>query len=210
MGYSHHRLRTSLRHRGLRLLLGLLLVFDTLRALSIFSSQTAAAQYTPPPNTKRIYIASQHWNTAHLLRDRWNDALLALVKELGQENVFVTIYESGSYDDTKGALKELDQALGELGVDRNITMSDVTHEDELAKQPTGHGWIKIPEGQIGAGQDALRRIPFLATLRNYVLEPLQLLSYQGQYFDSVLFLNDVLFSVCGLQLSMLRQRLTCV
>lgn len=210
MGYSHRRLRNPLRHRGLRVILALVLVFDTLRILSIFSSQTAARLYTPPPSTKRIYIASQHWNTGRLLRDRWNDALLALVKELGPENVFVTIYESGSFDDTKEVLRELDQALGELNVQRNITLSDVTHEDEIRKQPTDHGWIKVPEGQVLAGQDALRRIPFLATLRNYVLEPLQVLSSQGHSFDYILFLNDVVFSVCVVPLSILCRRLTYV
>lgn len=195
MSYSYLR-RRILRHPALRFLLVILLVVDTLRVLSIYSRQTAAALYTPPRNTKRIYIASQHWNTGRVLRERWNSALLELVKELGPENVFITIYESGSYDDTKDALRELDVQLGELNVERDITLSNVTHKDEISKQPTGHGWIKIPNGQT-----ALRRIPFLANVRNNVLRPLRDRSSEGHHFDTILFLNDVVFTVGALRLA---------
>lgn len=175
----------------LRLLLLLLFLYDTLKVLNIYSRQLAAIQYSdsPPKNTKRIYIASQHWNTAPLLRDRWNNALLELVRELGFDNVFVAIYESGSFDDTKSALIELDLRLEEVGVQRNVTLSDVTHEDEIRMQPSNHGWIKTPKN----GKE-LRRIPFLATIRNRVLEPLRHLGSQGETFDTVLFLNDVVFT----------------
>ena len=113
-----------------------------------------------------------------------------LVRDLGPENVFVSIYESGSYDDTKDALRELNDALAELDVRRTIAFSDVSHADEITKQPTDHGWIKTP-----AGQTELRRIPFLSKLRNEVLKPLEKLAEQGEHFDTILFLNDVVFSV---------------
>jgi hypothetical protein len=192
MSYSYLRLRTRswLRHPALRLLLIVLIILDTVHVLHISSHQHAARLQTPPPNTKRIYIASQHWNTAAVLRDRWNDALLKLVQELGPENVFISIYESGSYDDTKDALRELDGALEELKVKRSIILSDVSHKDEIEKQPTEHEWIKTP-----AGQTELRRIPFLSKLRNQVLKPLQELAKEGAHFDTILFLNDVVFSV---------------
>lgn len=174
-----------------RFLLALFLVWDTLHILGLYWHQAASRQSPPPPrNTKRIYIAAQHWNNARLLRERWNDALIALVKELGIDNVYVTIYESGSYDDTKGALRELDLALGQLQVERKITLSEVSHKDEITKQPAEHGWIKTPSGET-----ALRRIPFLAKLRNQILHTLETVTSQGQHFDTVLFLNDVLFTV---------------
>ncbi|KAF2641643.1 hypothetical protein P280DRAFT_468204 [Massarina eburnea CBS 473.64] len=178
-----------LRHPAVRILLSILLIWDTLHILHIHYQQTSNFHSVAAPrNTKRIYIAAQHWNSAHLLRDRWNDALIALVKDLGMSNVFVSIYESGSYDDTKGALRELDLALGDLGVERKIVMSEVSHMDEIAKQP-GEGWAKIPTGEM-----ALRRIPFLAKLRNQVLFTLEALVKEGKEFDTVLFLNDVLFT----------------
>ncbi|KAF2654125.1 glycosyltransferase family 69 protein [Lophiostoma macrostomum CBS 122681] len=191
MSYSYLRLRIRrwLRHPALRLLLIVLIVLDTVHVLHIASRQHAASLQKPPRNTKRIYIASQHWNTAQVLRDRWNDALVNLVQQLGSENVFISIFESGSYDDTKDALRELDEALGELKVERSIILSDVSHKDEIEKQPTEHGWIKTP-----AGDTELRRIPFLSNLRNEVLKPLHVRSESGERFDTILFLNDVVFS----------------
>jgi hypothetical protein len=193
--YHLHRFRRSFRQPALRLFLVLLVLFDTLRLLSIASAQTAASQYNPPPTTKRIYIASQHWNTARVLRAHWNPALLSLVQDLGPENVFVSIYESGSYDDTKDALRELDARLEQLHISRNITLDETSHKDEVTRQPSDNGWLRIPKGQIGEGQMALRRIPYLAKLRNRVLEPLQVLAAKGRHFDTILFLNDVVFTV---------------
>ncbi|KAF2692032.1 glycosyltransferase family 69 protein [Lentithecium fluviatile CBS 122367] len=185
-----HSLRRLTRHPIPRLLLALFLIWDTIHILGIYWAQAASRQSPPPPrNSKRIFIASQHWNNAPLLRDRWNDALVALVKELGVENVYVTIYESGSFDDTKGALRELDMSLSELQVQRTITLSDVTRKDELTQLPAEHGWVKIPTGEI-----ALRRIPFLAKVRNQILDTLVVLSSQGHHFDTILFLNDVVFT----------------
>jgi hypothetical protein len=185
------RYRSLLRHPVFRLALAVLFVWDTLYILNIHTEQFASLHTpAPPPNTKRIYIAAQHWNDAELLRDRWNDALIALVKELGIQNVFVSIYESGSTDGTKDALKELDSALEDLRVERNIVLADLTHEDAINKAPEGLGWIKIPTGEM-----ALRRIPFLADVRNQVLHTLETLVTKGHNFDTVLFLNDVLFTV---------------
>lgn len=196
MGYSSFlylpRARRSWRHPVIRIFIALVLIIDTIRVLSIYTHQAAANQRIPPPDTQRIYIASQHWNTARLLRDRWNNALLQLVEILGPDRVFVSIYESGSYDDTKDALRELDASLGVLGVQRNIILSDISHKDEIEQQPSNHGWVQIPSGEM-----ALRRIPFLATLRNRVLDPLAQIYAQGHHFDTILFLNDVVFSVCS-------------
>jgi hypothetical protein len=189
-----HSLRSPLRHPLLCALLGFILICDALHILNIYRAQATSRQSSAPPrNSKRIFIAAQHWNNENLLRDRWNDALVALVKELGTENVYITIYESGSFDDTKGALRELDITLGELQVQRTITLSNVTRKDEISKEPTDHGWIRTPAGEM-----ALRRIPFLAKLRNQILDTLKVKSSEGLHFDTVLFLNDVVFRVCTL------------
>lgn len=139
---------------------------------------------------QKVFIASIHWNNEAILRSHWNEALVDLVRTLGPENVFVSIYESGSYDNTKDALLSLDQTLGQLAVPRNITLSDVSHWDDMQQAPTGPGWI-----QTKRGKKELRRIPYLARLRNLSLEPLAQLADQDEYFDKVLFLNDVVFTV---------------
>lgn len=143
-------------------------------------------------NAGRIFIASIHWNNEAILRNDWNDAVVQLVSHLGPENVFVSVYESGSWDDSKGALRDLDVRLDALGAPRNITLSDVTHEDEISAQPPaqGEGWI-----DTSRGRRELRRIPYLARLRNWSLLMLEGLARQGVTFDTILFLNDVVFTV---------------
>lgn len=143
-----------------------------------------------PQNQERIYIASINWNNELILRSHWSKALTQLVLKLGRENVFISIYESGSYDNTKGALRELDWELERMRVPRNITLSPVTHEDELAAPARGEGWIRTPDGK-----KQLRRVPYLARIRNLSLLPLQDLARQGITFDKILFLNDVVFTV---------------
>ncbi len=114
--------------------------------------------------------------------------MLDLVDYFGPENIYVSIYESGSWDDSKGALRALDSDLDRKGVLRTVKLNETSHADEL-KQPATNGWIRTPRGK-----EELRRIPYLSKLRNLVLEPLNNLG-DSMKFDKVLFLNDVVFTV---------------
>lgn len=116
--------------------------------------------------------------------------MLDLVEYFGADNVYVSIYESGSWDDSKGALRALDSDLEKKGVKRTIKLDETTHKIELEK-PFTTGWIETPKHR-----KELRRIPYLSTLRNLSLKPLQHLA-EDVKFDKVLFLNDVVFSVCA-------------
>lgn len=116
--------------------------------------------------------------------------MIALSKALGTENVFVSVQESGSWDDSKGALRLLDTELGGLGVSREIILDETTHIEEIGRPPAGEGWIKTPRGKT-----ELRRIPYLSRLRNLTLKPLYRLAEEGEMFDRVVFLNDVAFTV---------------
>lgn len=178
--------------RRVALLVGLgLVIWTMLQVLSIHHHIALVDARPPPPlPSDRIFIASTHWNNERILRSHWNDAVVDLVRTLGSENVFVSVLESGSWDDSKGALRELDTRLDRLGVRRNITLSDTTHQDEISAPPGRDGWIKTPRGRT-----ELRRIPYLARLRNWTLQPLEDLARQGITFDKVLFLNDVVFTV---------------
>ncbi|KAE9992343.1 hypothetical protein EG327_009297 [Venturia inaequalis] len=141
---------------------------------------------------KKIYIASPLWNAERMLRGPWGNwsaSLLEVAKDFGPENVFVSVLEGGSYDYTKDALGELDAELERLGVRRSITMEEETHEDFMAQGPGPEGWVKTREGNT-----ELRRIPFLAKLRNRTLQPLRELWAKGERFDYVLFLGDVMFN----------------
>ncbi|TID24216.1 glycosyltransferase family 69 protein [Venturia nashicola] len=141
---------------------------------------------------KKIYIASPLWNADRMMRGPWGNwsaSLLRLAEDFGPENVFVTILEGGSYDFTKDALGELDADLERLGVRRNITMEKETHRDFMAQEPGPEGWVKTSKGTT-----ELRRIPFLAKLRNRTLQPLRDMWAKGERFDYVLFLGDVQFN----------------
>ena len=145
----------------------------------------------PDVRGQKVFIASIHWNNEPILRSNWNLAVLDLVDYFGPENVYISIYESGSWDQSKDALRSLDKSLEEKGVRRAVKLNETTHADEL-KQPATDGWIQTPRGR-----NELRRIPYLSRLRNLALEPLNSLGNSTK-FDKILFLNDVVFTVRNL------------
>ena len=169
-------------------------IVDYRRSRAPLVAETGAAT----DSNQKVFIASIHWNNEKILRSHWVPAVLELAQHLGKENVFVSVQESGSWDDSKGALRELDQALEEAGVRRRIILDDTTHADEIGKTPAESGWIQTSR----SATKELRRVPYLAKLRNLVLEPLEELAGKGERFDRVLFVNDVVFTVCTGTLSM--------
>ena len=192
--FTRHRLfrKPGLHRRALLSLSICFIVWTVLEVLFIQHRVSVVDRIpsTPPHQFERIFIASTHWNNEAILRSHWNNSIVQLVKTWGPENVFVSIHESGSWDDTKGALRELDLELDRLGVRRNLTLSETTHQDEISAPPSD-GWIDTPRGR-----KELRRIPYLARLRNLTLRPLEDLARNDIVFDKVLFLNDVVFTVC--------------
>jgi hypothetical protein len=147
----------------------------------------------------RIFIASMHWTNEAIIRSHWSAAVLDLVKHYGADNIYVSILESGSLDNSKAALRELDAELEKLGVERSIELLDTTHEDEMAKEP-GPGWILTSRGK-----EELRRIPYLAEIRNRVMGKLHILADREsgkRTFDKILWLNDVIFTVCIIERTM--------
>ncbi|KAJ5794618.1 CAZyme family GT69 [Penicillium paradoxum] len=184
--------RRGLRYRIARALIILSIIW-TLAELHLIQRRVYEVEHSIPKDRpqkqERIYIASVHWNNELILRSHWNKAVLELVSKLGPDNVFISIFESGSYDNTKGALTELDWELERMQVPRNITLSPVTHEDEIAAPAQGDGWIQTP-----SGNKELRRVPYLARIRNLSLLPLRDLARKGITFDKILFLNDVVFT----------------
>lgn len=180
-----------------RLFLGaitLFFVFDTFYVVFFGRSPHRAAPSSKPSHHERIFIGSMHWNNEAILRSHWNKAVVALARYFGPENVFVAVLESGSWDDSKGALRELDAQLSELDVPRSIVLEDTTHLDEISRIPSPNetGWLWTPRGR-----KELRRIPYLANLRNRVMmEMAKQLEAKGARFDKVLWLNDVVFTVC--------------
>ena len=197
---SYIRSRRSTRRRYLRAAIaGLLVLFfyDFCSLLSSYSKPTPSAPIHAQPDRisslsrpERIFIASTHWNNEHILRDSWNDAVLDLVRYLGPQNVFVSIVEGGSWDNTKGALRELQESLDKLDTPSKIVLEEQTHAQAIAQPPAASGWIDTPRGRR-----ELRRIPFLADIRNKALEPLfENEAPATDTYDKIMFLNDVVFT----------------
>jgi hypothetical protein len=216
----HHIARSRRGHR-IRIFILLLifcLILDTISITSnhpraSVSSSSFSLRPSPLPNSaaskdsstvnERIYIASLHYNDEVLLRTYWIPSLLSFVSSVPPETVYISILESGSSDDTKGALRQLDAELEKLGIERSIVLEDSTHEDEInagikygADGVEVEGWIQTPRGK-----KEMRRLPFLARQRNRAMENLGKLSSRSQenggrrMFEKVLWLNDIIFTV---------------
>jgi len=142
-------------------------------------------------NTK-VFIASVHRNNEYILRLHWNDAVIKLVQYLGPENVYFSTFESGSQDNTKDALRDLDHELKGLGVSTSVVLGKTAAElvAENRGAPGDEGWI-----MTSRGKKERRRIPYLANLRNRVMEKLDDEAAKGNKYDLVLWLNDVVFTV---------------
>ncbi|EXJ92066.1 hypothetical protein A1O3_00616 [Capronia epimyces CBS 606.96] len=191
--------------RAVVFILGALFLLDLLTLLKHhreFSRNLVAHSYPElstlpsPLQNQKIFICAQFWTSAKIIQDRWGQALLDLIGVLGKDNVYVSIYESGSLDDTKAILQFLDKVLADNNIPRTVILDPTTHADEINAGPLDEqgnprpGWIQTTT--VGAGKE-MRRIPYLARLRNRVLQPLFNLHSKGQTYDKILFLNDVVF-----------------
>lgn len=99
---------------------------------------------------------------------------------VGRHDVYVSIYESNSFDGTKPFLHGFNTSLTDLGISHRINMVD---KDLDSKWPYGTS----PE-----------RISFLAKCRNKALEPLQSPDKAVRVPDwmdytKIIFLNDIRF-----------------
>ncbi|KAJ7788860.1 cryptococcal mannosyltransferase 1-domain-containing protein [Mycena olivaceomarginata] len=124
------------------------------------------------PNVKdmerRIFIAAMFYNNAYVL-PYWIAEVSKLINYLGPDNVFVSIVESYSSDDSPALLRAFETKLQAMSVPNRI----LTHDTSVHRPPS------MVTGPL--------RIDFLAATRNLVLEPL---TVHGGY-DRVLFSNDV-------------------
>ena len=154
----------------------------------------ASISHLPAP---RVFIASMLANCGPLLRTYWIPSLLDLIDHLGPENVFVSILENGSVDDTREVLYELRANLSARAVPFSFRFEESFRDGVefertglltrlLGEEGTGDNWIWTTNGWFP------RRISYLAQLRNMVLEPLR---QPSRRYDKILFINDVIFSV---------------
>ena len=98
----------------------------------------------------------------------WSDSIIKAIHYLGADNVFVSILESKSEDQSPALLQQLDDRLDAMQVQRRI----LTRDEAIAKP---------------VGGKEIQRIQYLSALRNRVLEPL----VENGGYDKVIFSNDI-------------------
>jgi len=111
-----HTKRKNYPGRHLRLfvrvaiaILVLLITLIILTPVLIPSYTYRPAHYTGTnPNNEKVFIAANIVDE-HLIRGAWGKNLLELIDVLGEDNVFLSIYENDSGPGTKAALIELGQ-----------------------------------------------------------------------------------------------------
>lgn len=120
---------------------------------------------------ERVFIAANIVN-GDLIRGDWGSSLKGLVKLIGEDKVFVSVYGS-----PKAALGEFTK---ELSCEKKIA----SEQDEPIDLKN------ISRTVLPTGESRIKRIAFLAEVRNRALEPLR---RSDKKFDKVLFINDVVF-----------------
>ncbi|MCJ1249326.1 hypothetical protein MMC30_006549 [Trapelia coarctata] len=192
--------------RSIAAVVGFLFLLSLLRAIVFSSYQNPPAHYKAlrdavtasilpgrgNPYNEKIFIAANILQE-DLIRGVWGEAVVELVDLLGEENVFVSIYENDSGPGTTDALKDL---RNKLRCERSVVTGGHLPLDNF---PT----ITLP-----SGEKRVKRIAYLSEVRNRALRPLDpdydpshLLSSEEEGFrpasityDRVLFLNDIYFS----------------
>ena len=134
-------------------------------------------------NEKIFIAASLYDKSGDLAGGEWGSRVLQLVDLLGPENVFLSIYENDSGEEGRSALRSLEE---QVRCKKSIVFEE--HLD-LTTLPT----VTIP-----GGETRIKRIEYLAEVRNRALKPLD---EAQDHYDRLLYLNDVVFDpVDALQL----------
>lgn len=116
----------------------------------------------------KYFFAINLYNSFDVIPDLFSN-MFKVSAILGYQNVFVSVYENGSTDQTKALLRIFDALCRSVGLRVVIRTS-------LRTRGAFH-----------------HRIEYLAEVRNAALAPLQeLRASEGEVFDSIIFMNDVL------------------
>ncbi|MDI1488840.1 MAG: hypothetical protein OHK93_008116 [Ramalina farinacea] len=129
------------------------------------------------PENQRIFVAASLYDLGgHLLGGAWGERVLELLEILGNQNVFLSIYENeGSLDamTAKVRYEKKVQCKHSIIYDTTFSLAAVPH-------------VTMPDGSR-----RVKRTAFLAEARNRALEALE--DQPAVRYDKILYLNDVLF-----------------
>ncbi|EJD44928.1 hypothetical protein AURDEDRAFT_114248 [Auricularia subglabra TFB-10046 SS5] len=139
-----------------------------------YREQIDRAARTKPPaglsNGEHVYLVAMFHNNADVL-PFWKEQMTRVIYYLGTKNVYVSIVESYSNDNSAQQLEEFEQQLSSMGVDHGVRVRDTS----ITKNMTTDR----------------RHIRFLSDTRNLAMQPLRDLAAKGRLFHRVLWSNDV-------------------
>ncbi|KAL4820375.1 cryptococcal mannosyltransferase 1-domain-containing protein [Aspergillus spinulosporus] len=131
------------------------------------------------PRNEKVFIAAVLYDPqGDLAAGPWGRALLRLIELLGEQNVFLSIYENNSGENGETALQAL--------------TSQVSCNHSIVSQP-GLDLNGLSRVVLPGGEKRIRRIDYLSAIRNRALFPLEQQNVEGIYYDKLLYLNDVIF-----------------
>ncbi|KAL4072175.1 glycosyltransferase family 69 protein [Scleroderma citrinum] len=124
--------------------------------------------YIPPAREHKYFFAINLYNSFDIIPDLFA-TLFRVSAILGYQNVYVSIYENGSTDQTKALLRMFDALTKAVGL--RVTIRTSTRA----------------RGQFN------HRIEYLAEVRNQAFNPLhELRDSHNEFFDTIVFMNDIL------------------
>lgn len=130
------------------------------------------------PFQEKIFISvSLYDKGGRLAGGRWAEQMLELIRMLGPDNTFLSIYENDS-PMGQNALAEFET--------RVPCQHKIVFDDGVSLE--GFGNVTMPDGS-----ERMKRLSYLSEMRNRALRPLDHLRDDGTVFDKVLFMNDVMF-----------------
>lgn len=128
-------------------------------------------------DNQKIFIATSIYDrNGRLAGGAWGQAILDLIDILGNNNVYLSIYENDGGDEAKSALKRFETEVR--------CQHSLIFENHLPLDNLSH--VTLPNGS-----KRVKRIAYLAEARNRALRPLA--EPSTKKYDKVLFLNDVVF-----------------
>ncbi|KAF2277993.1 uncharacterized protein EI97DRAFT_415842 [Westerdykella ornata] len=146
--------------------------YKELRRAAVSSWQPGRAN---PRNEKIFIAASLYESHGEYTSGPWGEQVLELVDLLGPGNVYLSIYEDNPSPATKKSLLDFKAKV-------TCNASIVAEDLDIKTLPR----VRLPNGET-----RLKRIAFLAEVRNRALAPIDSV---GIAFDRVLYINDVNFS----------------
>ncbi|KAK4892888.1 hypothetical protein LTR27_008616 [Elasticomyces elasticus] len=200
--WAIHKLRPrqlrSLRHRLLRAYL----VFVTLISCMLLTCAIFFSSYSDPPqryhalrrrvdeepyrqgranpDNQKVFIAASLYDAkGKLVSGDWGRSVKGLIRILGPENVHLSIYQNDADDESRIALNDFRRSV-------SCNASIVVEELDVSQ---------LNHVTNANGERKLKRMAFLAEVRNRALRPLtdSTLPASQTRFDRLLYVNDVVF-----------------